>query len=472
MGYIHDVRVRRFALLPRRISPVAARLLAVVGLVFVVSRIVAPVTLDVGMNALEVRAIPRLPGGHVIVPLGPLGRVSFATHTGPVDFEANILIDPRTTALPDADDIDVGSWRTTFILAKLPWLIAFGVLAVLLAVHGPPKHLAAASAVGVAVTLVSAGVIAFTAVATFNLDALGNPRYRGPVRDVPRILQLAREIGRDFPGARRNIARAVEGLGRLRADLLAGEPVPAGRAIRFLVAGDLQSNPLGLLIAGRLATEFDVDAILDAGDVTERGTAAEGELFAEFSRISVPYIIVPGNHEDDAAIRRLSQIPNVRVVTDREDTVTIEGVTILGAEDPNARSIEVDPRNELATEKRPVICAHLVNRLRQTGAQVLLVHDPLIGECAERDAIERQRPLLSVWGHTHRAAFRRDGAVVGLSPGTSGANGVKSDNVAPYGFALVEMDSITRRPSSVCLFAFDTPGELGRADCHLINEPN
>lgn len=461
----------RLPRLPRRISPVAARLLAVGALVFVASRIVAPVTLDVGSSALAVRAIPRLPGGHVVVPLGPLGEVSFTTHTGPLDFEANLLIDAKATALPDADDIDVGSWRTTFILAKLPWLALFGVLAVLLAVHGPPKHLALASAAGAGATLVIAGIVAYAAVGTFDLAALQNPRYRGPVRDVPRILKLAREISRDFPGTQRNIARAVEGLGRLRADLLVDTPAPPESTIRFLIASDLQSNPLGLLIADRLAREFDVAAILDAGDVTERGTAVEGEIFAEFSRISVPYVIVPGNHEDDAAIRRLSQIPNVRVITDRDDTVTIEGVTILGAEDPNSRLIDVDPRSDLAREKQPVICGHLVSRLEQTAAQILLVHDPIIGECAEAVAIQRQRPLLYVWGHTHKPAFKRDGVYVGLSPGTSGANGVKSSKEAPYGFGLVEMDATTHRPVSVCLFAFDAPGELGHADCHLLNEP-
>ena len=438
---------------------------------FVASRIVAPVTLDVDTSSLQVRAIPRLPGGHVVVPLGPLGRVTFTTHTSPLDFEANILIDPKAKALPDAEDIDVRSWRTTFILAKIPWLAAFGVLAVLLAVHGPPRHLAVSSAAGAATALVVAGAVAFAAVGTFDLGALQNPRYTGPVRDVPRILQLVREISRDFPGTQRNIARAVEGLGRLRADLLADAPAPPESTIRFLIAGDLQANPLGLLIAERLATEFEVNAILDAGDVTERGTAVEGELFAAFSRISVPYVVVPGNHEDDAAIRRLSRIPNVRVITDDDDVVTIEGVTIVGAEDPNARSIEVNPGNDLALERRPQICERLVDRVEQSGAQILIVHDPKIGECAEADAIERERPLLYVWGHTHKPAFRRSGGVVGLSPGTSGANGIKSNNEAPYGFALVEMDASTHRPVSVCLFAFDSPGELGRADCRLINQP-
>lgn len=438
-------------------------------MIFVAGRIVAPVTLDLGDSALQIRAVPRIPGGDVTVPLGPLGTVSFRTHRSPVDFEANLLIDPQAATLPTAGDIDVRSWRREFGLQKGGWLLAFGVLGGLLITGGSRRRMTVAAIAGGLGTVVAGGVIGFAAVATFNLDALDRPVYRGPVRDVPRILQLAREIGRDFPGTQRNIARAVEGLSRLRADLLAGNDVrPTGRTIRLLFVADLQSNPVGLLIAERLAGEFDVAAIIDAGDVTERGTAIEGEIFASFSTIDVPYVVVPGNHEDDAAIARLEQIPNVTVLTDRKDNTTVEGITIVGAEDPNARSIEVDPDNEIARTKKPVLCAHLVNRVAQTKAHILLVHDKAIGECAARAAESTNTPLLFAWGHAHRPGFEQRGSLVSVSPGTSGAGGVKTDRGSPYGFAVIELDATTKRTMSVCIFAFQAPSELARADCRVI----
>lgn len=470
MGYTHSVR---FRLIPVSWRPVVVRGVLLAAVIFVASRIVAPVTLDLGESALQIRAVPRIPGGRSTVPLGPLGTVSFRTHTSPVDFEANLLIDPKAASLPDADDIDVRSWRREFALQKGGWLLAFGVLSGVLVTAGSRRRIIVAAAAGGVGAIVAGGAIGFAAVATFDLDALDRPVYRGPVRDVPRIVQLAREIGRDFPGTRRNIARAVEGLSRLRADLLAGKTArPAGETIRLLFIADLQSNPIGLLIADRLAGEFDVAAIIDAGDVTERGTALEGEIFASFSSIDVPYVVVPGNHEDDAAIARLQQIPNVVVLTDRDDNTTVAGVTIVGAEDPNARSIDVDPDNQIARTKKPVLCAHLIDRVAQTKAHILLVHDKAIGECAANAAQSTATPLLFAWGHAHRPGFEQRGSVISVSPGTSGAGGVKTDRGSPYGFAILELDADTKVATSVCLFAFEAPGELARADCRLIGEPD
>lgn len=469
MGYTHTVR---FRLIPVSWRPVVVRGALLAGVIFVASRIVAPVTLDLGDSALQIRAVPRVPGGRSTVPLGPLGTVSFRTHQAPVDFEANLLIDPKAASLPDADDIDVRSWRREFALQKGGWLLVFGALAGLLVTPGSRRRMIVAGVAGGAGAVVVGGLIGVAAVATFDLDALDRPAYRGPVRDVPRIMQLAREIGRDFPGTKRNIARAVEGLSRLRADLLAGNtPRPAGETIRLLFVADLQSNPVGLVIAGRLADEFDVAAIIDAGDVTERGTALEGEIFASFSSIGVPYVVAPGNHEDDAAIARLQQIPNVTVLTDRADNTTVAGVTIVGAEDPNARSIEVDPDNQVARTKKPVLCAHLVDRVAQTKAHILLVHDKAIGECAAQAAQSTSTPLLFAWGHAHRSAFEERGSVISVSPGTSGAGGVKTDRGSPYGFAVIELDAVTKATTSVCLFAFEAPSDLARADCRLIDAP-
>ena len=115
-----------------------------------------------------------------------------------------------------------------------------------------------------------------------------------------------------------------------------------------------------------------------------------------------------------------------------------------------------------------MLCAHLVDRVTQTRANILLVHDAALGECAADAATAAGSPLLFVWGHSHRAAFQERGSVIGVSPGTSGAGGVKSDGGAPYGFALVELDAASKTAVSVCLFAFDAPGDLARADCRLI----
>ncbi len=444
---------------------IALRTVLLLGVLFAGSRLVAPVVLAIPSGELQIRVVPRLPGGRLIVPLGPLGKISWRVDRAPLDIEANLLIDAKATALPDADDIDLGRLRSEFLRTKLLWVLLFGMAAGLLAVQGTGVRRAVAAAGGAAAAL---GVVTFLAaltVLTFDENRLADPRYQGPVRDVPRIVQLIKEIRRDFPGAKRNIAEAVEGLARLRRELLAGEPRSDEPTIRLLLVSDLHNNPVGLLIAERLVKEFAVAGVLDAGDFSERGTAIEGELFARFGSLGVPYVIAPGNHEDDAALQRVSQIPNVTVLGEQK-TATVEGLTIAGAEDPNARVIDADPRNDRADRLVPELCESL--RSRAAGASIVLVHDPRIGECAAADAEAAVRSLVFAWGHLHKPVFQERGSVVSVSPGTSGAAGIKTSKDRPYGFALLEFDRATKLPLSVCLFAFDRPQELGDASCHVL----
>jgi hypothetical protein len=95
-----------------------------------------------------------------------------------------------------------------------------------------------------------------------------------------------------------------------------------------------------------------------------------------------------------------------------------------------------------------------------------MVHDPRMGECAAKAAQEQNRPLVFVWGHTHRQAYEVRGSVTGISPGTSGANGFKSANASPYGFSLLELDPLTKALTSVCNFLLDSPSRVRQATCH------
>jgi hypothetical protein len=57
--------------------------------------------------------------------------------------------------------------------------------------------------------------------------------------------------------------------------------------------------------------------------------------------------------------------------------------------------------------------------------------------------------------------------VLELSPGTSGANGIKTPKSAPFGFGLLEFDPNTGELVSACLFAFDDPAHLRETECRI-----
>src|SRR5206468_11850496 len=120
------------------------------------------------------------------------------------------------------------------------------------------------------------------------------------------------------------------------------------------------------------------------------------------------------------------------------DTATIKDVTILGDTDPNAYSIDSDPFNERAQQQIPERCERLGQRFLEIRPHILMTHDPRMGECAAQLAERDDIPLVFVWGHLHRQSYEQRGSVVSLSPGTSGANGIKTGSPAPYGFSIIE----------------------------------
>lgn len=467
-----DLQIMRFDARRKQIATeLMLRVLLLVIVLFSVSRIVAPVSIEIPSGSIEVSLRPGFPGGRLTVPLGPLGQISWRVTRAPIDVQANVSIDPAATSLPDADDLRLGRLRGKLLWSKVPWVLLFGIAAALLLTRAIGIRRTRAAVGGAGFALGAVAILTAVAVLTFNANAFNDPRYRGPVRDVPRILTLVKEIRRDFPGTRANIARAVEGLARLRRELLSGGPPPNDEPTRkLLVIGDLQSNPVGLIIAERLAVQFEVDGILNTGDVTERGTQLEGELFARFGTLGLPHVIAPGNHEDSDALGRMAQVPGVKILEGAAAVITLDGgAVIVGGEDPNARSIEADPGNDLAKVGIPVGCEAIARKASIEKMPIVLVHDRRLGECASDAAIAAGRPLLFIWGHSEKAAFAKHGSVVHLSPGTSGGGGIKTPNDKPYGFALLELDEATNQPVSVCLFAFEKPEELGDAACHVLD---
>jgi predicted phosphodiesterase len=211
-----------------------------------------------------------------------------------------------------------------------------------------------------------------------------------------------------------------------------------------------------------------VQGVLNAGDVTDRGTLAEAELFARFADLGVPQVVVGGNHEDVPALERIARIPRTTVLQARaKDLAQIAGIAILGDSDPNATSISDDPFSPEVQRAMPMLCEALRDRFLAVRPQVVMVHDPRQGACAAAEAQRDGIPLVFVWGHLHKPAYSSANGVVSISPGTSGANGIKTGQPAPYGFALLEFNPQSRALTSACTFAFDAPGSVRETSCHL-----
>lgn len=442
------------------------RLVVLVSFLWAVSRVVAPATFPISGGELTIDLAPSVPGGKLELELGPFGRLSWNTHHAPLNIDTTFVLARKVKGVPELDEAADLRWK--LLARKVPWLLLSGVLLGLVLARNPARPGLRAPAVGAAGIIGVAAALVLTSVLTFDSDALKHPRYSGPIEDAPRVIALLREAQGDLAGVTRNINKTIAGLERIHRQIVEQAAPSPQNTTKLLLISDVHNNPLGLLIARELADRFSVDGILDAGDFTDRGSPPEAALFARFATFSEPHIIVGGNHEDSAVMQQVRKIRGVSVLdAGGNDFATIGDITILGDSDPNSHSVSSDPFNEVARREIPLQCDRLAERVLELRPQIVMVHDPRQGECAADLARSSDVPLVFAWGHTHRQAYEKHGSVVGVSAGTSGANGIKSGRPAPYGFALLEFDRETSALSSVCLFQFDGPSALRQTSCHI-----
>jgi predicted phosphodiesterase len=455
----------RFPRWPTR--PPIRRAILLIGFALCAGRIFAPVSFAFSSGEIVVRVTPNIPGGTVALDLGPFGELSWNTHTAPLDVRASFVIGERPRGLPGLAELR--DLRLAFLIRKLVWLALAGALAGLLVADAMGrKRIAIAGGIGALTFLAAGSLVVGATILTFDSNALEEPHYRGPIEDAPRVLEVLSEVSRDLAGARRNINKVAEGLLRLHSQITSRPATPSGPTTRILVVSDVHNNPIGFLIAKELAERFGATVTLNAGDFTDRGTEPEAELFARFGTVTPRQIVVGGNHEDGATLDRVRTMPGVTLLeSGRTDLVDVEGIAVLGDTDPNAYGIASDPRNDLADVEIPARCEQLAQRFLATDALIVVVHDRRLGECAAEAARAAGRPMVFVRGHDHKPLLAVDGGVLELSPGTSGANGIKTPKSAPFGFGLLEFDPNTGELVSACLFAFDDPAHLRETECRI-----
>ncbi len=390
---------------------------------------------DVPAGSVAFQLKPAWPGGRLIMPLGPAGELSLRTHRTPVDVLMTYRLPSQTAALldengsaRDVQQLEGGAQAafTRYLQSRIPWLVLIGAAAGLLVAGAwTRRRLVWAGVAGVVVALSIGGAVA--AVSYSTLDRTPSVEYRGLATKVPEILPLLRALstGGDQGDSLSRLHDFFDGLEAVAAQLQL-EPRRPVRAdvVRFLLASDIHDNVFGARAVARLAVAdgSPVDAVLLAGDITDRGTGEEARLFVRvFGRTDAPVLVVGGNHEDEPAVRVFADAGYQ--VLDGSAT-TIAGVTVLGASDPVARSSRVaSDLDGLATSGAWLATLW---ELADPEPQILLVHDIRQALATIDAAEEADRDLLVAYGNDHVAGLRRQGSVVLVDAGTAGASGYES----------------------------------------------
>lgn len=375
---------------------------------------------DVGPFSAEFSVTPALHGGSDIQ-IPPLGSLSVRSHEGPAHLTVRLenLDQKRTLALAsDPNGIaklnqktvtDVERGITRLVLQAAGTAI-LGALALAGLVFRDMRRVAICGGLAM-VAVVGSGL---TAIVTFRPTAIEEPSYRGLLVNAPAVVGDARRIAGRFDAYRAELQRLVSNVNKLYSTvstLPVYEPDPG--TVRVLHISDLHLNPSAWSVIKTVVQQFDVNVVVDTGDIDDWGTPMETSFVDSIAQLKVPYVFIRGNHDSNLTAAAVSRQPNAKVLENQ--VITVDGLTIAGIGDPRFTP-------DKSTQNSDVVEQNLVN---QSGLQLAssiesypkpvdfaLVHDP-----ASAGPLAGTVPLVLA-GHLHQRSVR------GLTPtGTAPVDG-------------------------------------------------
>jgi predicted MPP superfamily phosphohydrolase len=385
----------------------AVALVSIAGVV-IGTMLLAHAQLNVGPFRAEMSITPSFAGG-TEVDIPPLGSLHLDSHDGPIHLNVNLgsLDQSRTEALIDdptaissAGQNAVEDVRTGVIRLGVRTL-GIAVLSALVLATVIFRNVRRVAVAGVTALVVTGGSLGLAA-GTLRPGSIAEPRYEGLLVNAPAVVGDARRIADNYGRYADQLQQIVSNVSRLYTTVSA-LPVyePAGNTTRILHVSDLHLNPAAWGLIRTVVQTFDIDAVVDTGDMVDWGSSAETGYVSSIPSVGVPYIYVRGNHDSMAIQSAVARQRNA-IVLDNAIT-TVDGVTIAGIGDPEFTpdKSETPPAND-ADEPAvtPLVQAGqtMAETIRQhsTPVDVALVHDPAMAA-----PLSGTVPLVLA-GHLHR----------------------------------------------------------------------
>jgi predicted MPP superfamily phosphohydrolase len=427
--------------------------IVVIGLIGAWLGILVGGRLNTSIGPLETRlTIEVSPSGGSVLSLPPLGELSLKSHDGPFRLHADvtqineadareIFKDPQSLQGLDrkvAADLQTGVRKLVIRAAGSAVLGA-----VLLGVPVFRRRFRRALLAGaVAVGAIAAGGGA--AAATFNPQAINEPRYTGLLASAPSVVGDAGDIVTGYKKYEKQLAKIVTNVSRLY-DVTSTLPAfaPSTSTLRVLFVSDLHINPGSWDVIRSVTKQFDVDFIVDTGDISDHGTAAENAFVQPIGTLGVPYVFVRGNHDSLITEDAIRKLPNAIVLDNQVREV--DGLRLAGIGDPRFTP-DKDLRDQSASISVKVTGESLASLIRGQPAgapvDIAMMHDP--EGVAEVDGTVP----LALAGHFHRRfqeelPFKTLLFVQGTT-GAAGLRGLEGEKPAPSTASVLYFDRATR----------------------------
>jgi len=384
--------------------------------------LLAPTTVPMGPFRVEVSA--AFGRGVTRVGLPPFGELTADTHVAPIGLSAT-LRDVGVQRLTDlvaqrgleglVDDVERDApVRVRAFAWRLLAVAAVGALALALLVY---RTRVRRIAVGVATAIVVVAASEGLALATFRAEAFAEPTYSGSLALAPKLIGPVHEATGRIEDFRAGLEQLIDGTVRAYTTIQTA-PLIDEDTIRVLHISDIHASPLGMDFAREVARGFDVDLVIDTGDLTSFATPVEDLIVARIPAFLRPYVFVRGNHDSRALQAQVARQPNAVVLDGRAET--IEGLTVYGLGHPTFNPATGVPADEEAfAESARAAGVAIAADLEELDAPVDLaaVHDDRMAE-----AVAGLVPVV-ISGHFHETRAEVVNGTLFLRIATTGGSG-------------------------------------------------
>jgi len=269
-----------------------------------------------------------------------------------------------------------------------------------------------------AVCLFGAGLAGAAAYSSsHNSNAIQNAQYHGLLASAPEVIGNVYDTAERFNEQTQQLADIITYLGQLTdgyQDILV---LPNG-AINVLFVADIHRQLGTFNLIQRSIEQFQVDLVIDAGDMTDYGANFENSFFEQIGSLGVPYVFVRGNHDSEQTIAAMREIPNVIVLGGQ--TQEVAGLNIVGTPDLRNTPDLTQPRDD--ERALHFQASGLAQAIRRSNIEptIAVVHDPR----AAAQSYGLVPYILS--GHTHREEQRLEDQTLHIISGSTGGAGLRS----------------------------------------------
>lgn len=388
--------------------------------------------------------------GGTSINIPPLGSLELKTNKGPVQLDATVTdidSDSAQRLINDPSLIKGIEKRVTHdvnaALIQLLIRALFAALigaAVLIFVVTRRWRASVAGLVVVGLAALATGGIAY---GTWNSKALAEPRYTGLLSRAPTMVGNVQDIVNRFGKYSTELAHLVTNVSKLYSvtSTLPEFTPTQDDTIKVLDVSDIHDNPEAWSVIESISSQFNIDFVIDTGDLTDHGFAAENGITAGIAALGKPYVWIKGNHDSALTVDAVKAERNAIVLDD--SAATVDGLRIYGTFDPRFTPDLETADSSLTDSSMTALGESVAEQVasEHPPIDIVMVHDPVEGR-----PLDGVVPLVLA-GHVHKHSVEhlKKGTTLFIQGSTGGA-----------GLRALDHDTPTPLEASVLYFSRTT----------------